>query len=400
MEPTVSPQIRVSVDVGCYQHSVAIGLSTGQIVDEFEIQHSQEGFKQFFAHIEQLVDAHGYHVAVAMEGYNGWARPLDQLVLAKGYQLYNINNLKLARFKEIFPSSAKTDAIDARKGLELFTLSDHLSMAKNCLQRVKASPKVHDQLKRYTRRRRRLVKERVSLKAHLHSDLQSVCPELLEITHGIGQVWYLNFLSSAPSLPQLARKRKSSLEAIPGVGRKYREVIQRWQQQAVFADDVEWVGEMILSDVARMQELRAEINALDKKIAELLAESENAQNLLSIPGFGVTCVGEIVGEIGSISRFTTEGSLAMYLGMAPLNNESGNYRGSKTPKQINKRAKMAMMTAVDRHRHKVDQSGRFYQKKKQEGKRHNQAVRALGRHLCRVIFKLLTEQRDYELRSK
>jgi hypothetical protein len=55
---------------------------------------------------------------VAMEGYTGYARPLDSLIRARGYRLYNINNLKLARFKEIFPGAAKTDRIDARKGLE------------------------------------------------------------------------------------------------------------------------------------------------------------------------------------------------------------------------------------------------------------------------------------------
>ena len=93
------PQIRVSVDVGCYQHSVAIGLSTGGILDEFEIQHSQQGFEKFFSHIDRLSKDYGHSVAVAMEGYNGWARPLDRLVLSKGYQLFNINNLKLARFK-------------------------------------------------------------------------------------------------------------------------------------------------------------------------------------------------------------------------------------------------------------------------------------------------------------
>jgi hypothetical protein len=42
---------------------------------------------------------------------------LDQPILSHGYTLFNINNLKLARFKEVFPSAAKTDAIDARKGL-------------------------------------------------------------------------------------------------------------------------------------------------------------------------------------------------------------------------------------------------------------------------------------------
>jgi hypothetical protein len=34
-----------------------------------------------------------------------------------------------------------------------------------------------------------------------------------------------------------------------------------------------------------------------------------------------------------------------------------------------------------------------------EGKRHNQAVRALGRHLCRMIFKMLKQEKDYEIRK-
>ncbi len=28
---------------------------------------------------------------------------------------------------------------------------------------------------------------------------------------------------------------------------------------------------------------------------------------------------------------------------------------------------------------------------------HNQAIRALGRHLCRVIFKMLTQERPYRI---
>jgi hypothetical protein len=48
--------------------------------------------------------------------------------------------------------------------------------------------------------------------------------------------------------------------------------------------------------------------------------------------------------------------LALYLGMSPLDNASGTYKGAKTPTQVNKRAKMAMMTAVDHHRRNVAQS--------------------------------------------
>lgn len=71
-----------------------------------------------------------------MAGYNGFARPLDSLLSTRGYRLYNVNNLKLARFKEIFPAAAKNDRSDARKGLELFQLRDHLPVAKDVFQEV------------------------------------------------------------------------------------------------------------------------------------------------------------------------------------------------------------------------------------------------------------------------
>ena len=92
--------------------------------------------KSSFARIEVQRKKKNCAVAVAMEGYNGYARPFDSMVRQRGYRLYNLNNLKFARFKEIFPGAAKSDRIDARKGLELFQLSDHLPLAKEVLQEV------------------------------------------------------------------------------------------------------------------------------------------------------------------------------------------------------------------------------------------------------------------------
>ncbi len=57
------------------------------------------------------------------------------------------------------------------------------------------------------------------------------------------------------------------------------------------------------------------------------------------------------------------------------------------------------MTGVDRHRKQVPESQRYYLKKRAEGKKHNQAIRALGRHLCRVIYKMLKDEREYEYRD-
>ncbi len=100
---------------------------------------------------------------------------------------------------------------------------------------------------------------------------------------------------------------------------------------------------------------------------------------------------------GTIARFRSEPSLALYLGMATLDNSSGKFRGSKAPKHVNARAKAAMMAAVDHHRKRVPQSQRYYERKRAEGKKHNQAIRALGRHLSRVIFKMLSHERPYRI---
>jgi len=394
-----SKELRVSVDVGYRRHSVAIGLPSGEVLEEFEIEHRLEGFQDFFSRIEKHNPSQGYSVAVAMEGYNGYARPLDGMVRQRGYRLYNINNLKLARFKEIFPGTAKSDRIDARKGLELFQLRDHLPLAKEVLQEVSGTPQHNEVLKRLTRRRRRLVNERVRVVNNLQADLQAVCPGLLEITSEASTQWFLNFLLSADTLPQLARLRKATLLKIPAVGRKYASLIEGWQKRAHFGAEVEWVSEMIQEDAQRCLDLEAKIKTLQTKIQQVAADSQIAKTLLSIPGFGPICTSELAGEIGTVERFSKEGSLALYLGMSTLDNSSGKYHGSKAPKHVNTRAKAAMMIAVDRHRKYVAQSQQYYEKKRSEGKKHNQAIRALGRHLCRIIYKMLKEDREYQTRT-
>ena len=396
--PTPS-EIRVSIDVGCHSHSVAIGLPTGEVLDEFDLAHRPEGFDLFFERVESCQRRYGGEVSVAMEGYNGWARPLDTLVRSRGYRLFNINNLKLARFKEIFPAAAKSDRIDARKGLELFQLCDHLPVAKGVLQEVAATPLANEKLKRLTRRRRALVNERSRLLSRMQADLQAVCPGLLAITKDADNVWFLNFLTHGDDLRRLARLREATLLGIKGIGRKYASVITTWQKSARFSYDVEWVGPMIVEDARHILELRAKSKDLEARCVELMGQSEIAQLIDSIPGFGPVCSSEIAGELGTVERFAKDGSLAVYMGMANLDNSSGKQRGSKNPKHVNTRAKAAMMIGVDRHRKQVPESQRYYEKKRAQGKTHNQAIRALGRHLCRVIFSMLLQGRVYEFRE-
>ena len=363
-------ELRVSVDVGYRRHSVAMGLSSGEVLEEFEIDHRPEGFQEFFSRIEKHHKKEYCAVAVAMEGYNGYARPLDSMVRQRGYRLYNLNNLKFARFKEIFPGAAKNDRIDARKGLELFQLGDHLPLAKEVLQEVSGTPPENEVLKRLTRRRRRLVNERVRVVNNLQADLQAVCPGMLEITNDAGNQWFLNFLISADTLPQLARLKRSTLLKIPSVGVKSAAIIEDWQKRAHFSQEVKWVGEMIQEDAKRCVDLDEKIKRLEAKIAEIAKDSKIAKVLRSIPGFGAVCTSELAGEIGTIERFASEGSLSLYLGMSTLDNRSGKYQGTKAPKHVNTRAKAAMMIALDRHRKYVPESQRLLRK---ETKRREKA---------------------------
>ena len=392
-----SLQLRVGVDVGTQSHSVAVGLTDGSLLEAFEIPHTAAGFEDFFTRIERYARRYPDPIAVAMEGYNGHVRPLDSLVKVRGWQLFNVNNLKLARFKEIFPAAAKSDRIDSAKALELFQLRDHLPMARDVLQEVMATPAENDTLKRLSRRRRRLVDERTRLISSLHADLQAVAPGLLQITRYVGNLWFLSFLTCRKDIRKLARLRRASLLKLAGIGATYAGRIQAWQQSAYFGPDARLVGDMIRQDAERILELNRQIKALEDEMARVTATSATACQLTSIPGYGLVCSAELAGEIGTIARFQSEASLALYLGMAALDNSSGKFRSTKAPKHVNVRAKAAMMAAVDHHRKWVPESQRYYERKRAEGKKHNQAIRALGRHLCRVIFKMLSEGRLYRL---
>lgn len=196
----------------------------------------------------------------------------------------------------------------------------------------------------------------------------------------------------------MPRLRAKTVAAIPGVGAIYGVRIRAWQREAQFAADIAFADTDVVDDARAILGLSERIAGLDARIEALQAGCRAAQRLRSIPGFGATGVGELVGEIGTLGRFRGESSLAVYLGMAPLDHSSGLRVRGKRPRCINVRCQAAMMTCVVRHKACVPESQAFYDRKRAQGKTHNQAVRALGRHLVRAIWHMLKDDRDYEAR--
>ncbi|MDD5263385.1 MAG: hypothetical protein PHU43_00930 [Candidatus Bipolaricaulis sp.] len=87
--------LRVGVDVGCHAHRVGIADPDCSILEGSCISQSEAGFGQFFRRVAERRSESGFPVAVAMEGHNGCARPLDRLVQEKGYRLFSVNNRQL-----------------------------------------------------------------------------------------------------------------------------------------------------------------------------------------------------------------------------------------------------------------------------------------------------------------
>jgi transposase len=153
---------------------------------------------------------------------------------------------------------------------------------------------------------------------------------------------------------------------------------------------------MIVADARQMLALRAQILALEVQIETLIEGSAMARRIRTIPGFGLISAAELAGEIGSIERFAKPDSLAMYLGSAPLDNSSGKRSSSKVPRQINFRARDALMIATVHHIAAVPASKAYFEKKRAAGKTHQQAVRATARILAKVLFSMLKHGKDYQ----
>ncbi len=393
-------EFSVGIDVGARTHHVAILDPDGQVKESFEIAHQQTGFDHLFSRLDHHRKRLGAAPVVGMEGLGGYARPLDRQIQNAGVSLLNLNNLKVNRFRQLFGADAKNDHRDAVMIAQMVRLRTALAgNGERILYSALPVDRVHQHIKRLARRQQRLIEEKVRLLLRMKADLLAVCPSLLDLSQKIDTLWFLRLLVAYPDLARLKRARAQALLKIPGLGKSFLSCVQVWQTQAVLSDEADVVGPMLASDAARVLELLDQIKAYGDQLAVLCSESPMAQRLSSLPGFGPKCTARLVGEIGTIRRFDSESALAVYLGVACLDHQSGTtLKRAKPARHVNKLAQVAMLTATDRHRHFCPESQTYYQKKRTEGKTHNQALRALARHLTRVIYRMLTQDRNYKMK--
>lgn len=391
-------RVMVGIDVGSETHVIVGRDESGELVYEKEVEHEIGAIKKMIGDLEKLRAGGQASVEIGLEGRNGYSRPMDRMLLEHGFKVYSIDNMSVRRFRSIFGADSKTDKRDAEMMSKLVRMKGDINAGEGKTMRtLKENTQINEKIKITARHQAWLIKEKVRTIEVLEKAILEVSPGFLKWMDLTGKI-AIELLVRYPDFSKYRYLTENRLRKIDGVG------IKRSEELAKKLKGLEYDGYMIEEYTAiiksyarKIRELVDEIDSLDRRLEKLGEESEEVQLLISMPGVGIKTAARIVGEIERIDRFETERNLAAYSGIIPLNNESGKHKGTKMIYKCNKRLKNALIQMAGNTIRYIPECKTYYDKKMAEGKKHNHALRCLARQLIKVIFKMLTEQKNYRI---
>jgi transposase len=385
------------IDVGSAYHHVVVLDEGGKPLYDRKVSHRLEAFRDAIEELREKERIVGGKISFGMEGRNGYGAPFDRILRESGFPLYNIDNLKLRRFRDVFGAAWRNDRRDARMLAKLMKLRYQLNGEREkAFIPVQRVPLVHEKLKIISRHQEELISEKVRLCNRLGKKLLEVSPGILDMFKKVESKKLLRLLVRYPDFSRYKRIRRASLLKIRGVGQKSADrLIGRLRALAYVESLVDVYAMVIRSLAERILALQEEIAMLNRKMEKLGEASVSVQRLRSIPGVATKLSSRLMGEIGTIHRFKNANQLAVYCGVGCINDDSGKRKVARAVFKANKICKQTMVTLAGCTIRFCPESRRYYRKKRDEGKGHNHALRCLARQLIKVIFRLLTENRDY-----
>jgi transposase len=102
------------IDVGSESHHVVVINGEGQVLYDRKIPHRFSEFHKGIREFKDIEAREGCKISFGLEGKNGYGAPFDRILGKRGFRLYNIDNLKLKQFRNIFGAEWKSDRRDAR----------------------------------------------------------------------------------------------------------------------------------------------------------------------------------------------------------------------------------------------------------------------------------------------
>jgi len=210
----------------------------------------------------------------------------------------------------------------------------------------------------------------------------------------------LDLLQRYPSPTQLAALTQKQLanrlvKLAPRMGKTWaKEILQALSEQTVVVLGAQAASIVLPRLAQQLAALRIQRDEVAKEVERLVLGHPLHPVPTSMPGVGVRTAARLLIDV--VSRaFASAGHLAAYAGLAPVTRRSGSsIRGELPSRRGNKQLKRAMfLSAFAALRDPISRA--YYARKISQGKRHNQALIALARRRCDVLFAMLRDGTFY-----
>jgi transposase len=380
----------VGIDIAKELHWVSAIGEAGAVLLDRKLANTPEDLLRLVDELKALPAP----VRIGIDVLGGIATLAQTVLLEAGFELVHVSGLAVNRARQgTVGGESKSDPRDAR------VIADQVRTRRD-LRRIEPYSQIDVELRLLVSRRRDLTEDQTRRLARMHDLLASIFPELehsLDLTSKAA----LTLLSAFVTPAELRQASEARLRALFGTqsSRAYVRELIAAARACAQRQPMQLPGEALSAELLR--ELAAEalgtlarLSALDAQIEQRLARHPDAALIRSLPGMGAVLTATFIAQAGSIQRFKSCHALAAAAGLAPVLRQSGKVRFLRRPSGGNKDLKRVFYQSAFASL-RCPQSKAFYVRKRQEGKRHHQAVIALARRRVNVLWAMLQNRQPF-----
>jgi transposase len=322
-----------------------------------------------------------------------------QALLAAGYQVYAINPMSVARYRQRHSTSgAKSDAGDAHVLAEIVRLdhAHHRQVAGDSptAEATKLVARAHQSL--IWDRTRQVLRLRSTLREFFPAALQAfddlAAPEALELLDRAPDPDRAATLSRSQIVAMLRRANRRDIDTKATTIQDTLRVPQLRQPRAVQAA----YAAIVSSQVQLITILNTEIEQLGQVVAAHFGRHRDADRYLSLPGLGLVLGARVLGEFGDDPhRYTNAKARRNYAGTSPITRASGSKRVVLARYARNRRLGDAVQQWAFCAMRGSPGARAYYQAMRQRGTGHQAALRQLGNRLVGILHGCLKTGTHY-----
>ncbi|WP_405542597.1 IS110 family transposase [Streptomyces phaeochromogenes] len=384
--------IWAGIDAGkAHHHCVAIDESGRRLLSR-RVANDEPELLELLGDVLAL----GEEVTWGIDLADGGAALAIAILINHGQPVRYISGRALHRASEGYRGEGKTDAKDAA------VIADQARIRRD-LRPLRASDETVTDLKILTNRRTDLVADRTRTVNRLRAQLTSIFPSLeraLDLAN-TGPLTLLTGYQTPAAIRRIGAKRLETWlrnRKVTRAGQLAETAVQAAERQRTSLPGEELTAQLVHTLTKEVMALNQQIAEVDKLIEARFRDHPSFEVITSMPGLGVILGAEFLAATGGdMAFFGTPDRLAGFGGVAPVPRDSGKISGNlRRPQRYNRRLQRVFYTSALFSIRYCEDSRRFYDRKRAEGKRHTQAVLALARRRVNVIWALLRDGRCYQ----